>query len=189
MRLLGARRKGGQFVSPGESFLLQGLSRKRGVRSSHASIRRAMVEALEERTLLSGLTGNGYTPSQISTAYGYNQIHIGGALATGQGQTIAIVQVNDDPNIQGDLTAFDQQFGIAAPPSFNVVNQTAAAAPLPLAISFNRTTPRWRWSGRTRWLRGQASCWWRSIPTRDAPTNLPPGRAICGQRRGCRWWR
>ena len=46
---------------------------------------------------------------------------------TGAGQTIAIVDAYNDPNIKSDLQVFDNQFGIAAPPSFNVVNQTGGA--------------------------------------------------------------
>src|SRR6185437_3541067 len=39
----------------------------------------------------------------------------------GSGQTIAIVDAYDDPNIASDLTAFDQKFGLAASPSFSKV--------------------------------------------------------------------
>jgi hypothetical protein len=52
----------------------------------------------------------GYTPSQIRHAYEFDQIPLKGA-----GQTIAIVDAYDDPNIAGDLHAFDQQFGLADP--------------------------------------------------------------------------
>ena len=41
----------------------------------------------------------------------------------GTGQTIAIIDAYDDPNIAGDLAAFDTQFGLTAPPSFTKVAQ------------------------------------------------------------------
>src|SRR5262249_53291884 len=86
---------------------------------------RPAVEACEPRALLSlpGLVSPtyvadpdassgpvGYTPAQIRHAYGFDQIPLNGA-----GQTIAIVDAYDDPNIAGDLHAFDQQFGLADP--------------------------------------------------------------------------
>jgi hypothetical protein len=61
----------------------------------------------------------GYTPDQIRQAYGIDQVP-----ADGQGQTIAIVDAYNDPNIQSDLNTFDAQFGISAPPSFTVVSQS-----------------------------------------------------------------
>ena len=54
-----------------------------------------------------------YTPSQIRSAYGFNNLPYDGA-----GQTIAIVDAFEDPTIAADLAAFDKQFGLAAPPSF-----------------------------------------------------------------------
>jgi subtilase family serine protease len=60
-----------------------------------------------------------YTPAQIKQAYGFNQIQLpGGQTADGAGQTIAIVDAYDDPNIAADLKKFDDTFGLAAPPSF-----------------------------------------------------------------------
>jgi subtilase family serine protease len=58
----------------------------------------------------------GYTPAQIRQAYGIDQVP-----QTGSGQTIAIVDAYNDPNIQSDLATFDTQFGLPAPPSFQVV--------------------------------------------------------------------
>jgi hypothetical protein len=65
----------------------------------------------------------GYTPAQIRHAYGFDQISGNGA-----GQTIAIVDAYNDPNIANDLAVFDAQFGIAAPPSFHVVNQSGGTS-------------------------------------------------------------
>lgn len=72
------------------------------------------LEPLESRTLLSG-----FTPVQIRHGYGFDQVSY-----TGAGQTIAIVDAYDDPNIAGDLATFDSQYGLPAPPSFTKVNQT-----------------------------------------------------------------
>src|SRR5438067_3594540 len=93
------------------------------------------IEALEARTLLStaelanlvalpaghaiapnydpNQAPGGYWPAQVRHAYGFDQL-----TATGSGQTIAIVDAFDDPNISRDLATFDAQYGLAAPPSF-----------------------------------------------------------------------
>src|SRR5262249_21455827 len=59
---------------------------------------------------MAGAGPSGYTPSQISQAYGFNQIAFtknGSTIpGNGQGQTIAIVDAYDDPNIASDLRAF-----------------------------------------------------------------------------------
>src|SRR5689334_472268 len=106
---------------------------------------RLVVEPLESRVVPSGAdlgavpaaqlaavtnpTPVGFTPAQIRTAYGFNSIaFLGGNTANaGAGQTIAIVDVYDDPNIAGDLHAFDQAFGLADPPSFKKVNENGSA--------------------------------------------------------------
>jgi hypothetical protein len=49
-----------------------------------------------------GSAGGPYTPAQIQTAYGFNQLS-----QNGSGQTIAIVDAYDDPNIVKDLAYFD----------------------------------------------------------------------------------
>ena len=66
----------------------------------------------------------GLTPQQIQNAYGVNLISFSGGTidGTGAGQTIAIVDAYNDPNITTDLAEFDKQFGLAAPPSFKVDN-------------------------------------------------------------------
>jgi subtilase family serine protease len=72
-----------------------------------------------------GITG--YTPAQIRAAYGFNSLSFGSTAANGAGQTIAIIDAYNDPNIQSDLATFDAAFGIAAPPSFKVVNQSGGS--------------------------------------------------------------
>jgi len=66
----------------------------------------------------------GYTPQQIQNAYGIDQITFSGGKVAGNGagQTIAIVDAYNDPNISSDLAAFDKQYGLFAPASFTVDN-------------------------------------------------------------------
>jgi subtilase family serine protease len=49
----------------------------------------------------------GYTPAQIRHAYGFDNL-----TGTGKGQTIAIIDAFDDPNITSDLNTFSKQFGL-----------------------------------------------------------------------------
>jgi hypothetical protein len=78
-------------------------------------------------TPLAGSGPSGYTPSQIVQAYGFNQISFSNG-PNGTGQTIAIVDAYNDPNIQSDLAAFDSQFGLSAA-NLRVIGQTGGAAP------------------------------------------------------------
>ncbi len=74
---------------------------------------------------------SGYTPQQLQTAYGLSSL-IGSstsgynAKSDGTGETIAIVDAYDDPNIQKDLAAFDSKYNLPAA-SLTVVNQAGAA--------------------------------------------------------------
>lgn len=132
--------------------------RRQGLKSRSVS---AAVEMFEVRTLLSatsviepgvqnlsdmqsfaGASSAGYTPAQLRAAYGFAGITFGSAAADGTGQTIAIIDAYDDPNIASDLATFDSQLGIAAPPSFQVVNQTGGTK-LP------KTDPQKGWEGET----------------------------------------
>ena len=63
--------------------------------------------------------GSAKTPAQIRSAYG-----IGSISGDGAGQTIAIIDAYRDPNIANDLAQFDSYYGLAAPPSFKILNQT-----------------------------------------------------------------
>src|SRR5947209_8228580 len=57
----------------------------------------------------------GFTPNEIRTAYGMNQVTFGGVVGDGTGQTIAIIDAYNDPNIQADLRGFDAAFGLRNP--------------------------------------------------------------------------
>ncbi|HET6251906.1 MAG TPA: S53 family peptidase [Tepidisphaeraceae bacterium] len=82
----------------------------------------AVPDATLQPAASSATTVAGFTPSQIRTAYGLNQVS-----GTGAGQTIAIVDAYNDPNIVSDLGVFDSHFGLTAPPSFKVVGQSGGS--------------------------------------------------------------
>ncbi|MGO9600226.1 MAG: dockerin type I domain-containing protein [Isosphaeraceae bacterium] len=90
---------------------------------------------------------NAYKPSQIRTAYGIDQIPMftgpNGQQVTpdGTGQTIAIVDPYDDPNIINDLTQFDSAMGLPAPPSFQVYDQTGFNITSLIGISYPGVPP------------------------------------------------
>jgi hypothetical protein len=60
----------------------------------------------------------GLTPSLVRRAYGIDQVQFGSVVGDGSGQTIAIIDAYNDPNIASDLRMFDQQFGL---PDANLV--------------------------------------------------------------------
>jgi len=79
-------------------------------------------DQLDDRCLLSG-----YTPAQLSAAYGLSAISFtspSGAKVTGDGtgQTIALIEEYSDPNIQESLDAFDNEYGLPSI-TLDVINQ------------------------------------------------------------------
>src|SRR5271163_429864 len=112
-----------------------------------------LLEELEKRLVLTGAHTNfvvvpddgnaatGLAPIQLLTAYGFyntggtNNISFNGVAGNGAGQTIAIVDAYNDPNIVSDLAAFDGQFNLPAPPNLRVLNQNGQTSPLPAADS------------------------------------------------------
>src|SRR5207247_1483557 len=54
----------------------------------------------------------GLSPAQIGHAYGFDLLSCYGTSSCGNGQTIAIVDAFDDPNIESDLAAFSAQYGL-----------------------------------------------------------------------------
>ena len=86
---------------------------------------RPLWDHLDDRCLLSG-----YTPAQVTAAYGLNAISFrsaSGATVTGDGtgQTIAIVEMYHDPNIQASLNVFDAQYNLPNI-TLDVINQAGA---------------------------------------------------------------
>ena len=91
-----------------------------------------LIEPLESRRLLSGPVS--YTPAQIRTAYGFNQITFdnGAVQGNGAGQTIALIEVDNDATINTDLDNFDAAYGLPNPGdswSLSVFGQTGSAPP------------------------------------------------------------
>jgi hypothetical protein len=124
----------------------------RGHSASSPGKRRARlgVEALEARDLMSAMPFHhflhsgaahapgpngvinpnpigGLTPGQVRHAYGFDAIsfRVNGQsiVGDGSGQTIALVDAYDAPNIASDLHVFDSQFGLPDPPSFRKIDQ------------------------------------------------------------------
>ncbi len=60
----------------------------------------------------------GFSPTQIQTAYGVNQITFnttsGPVVGNGAGQTIALIEEYYDPYILSNLNTFDSQYGLSA---------------------------------------------------------------------------
>ena len=77
-----------------------------------------------------------FNPAQIRAAYGIGNISFGSVTANGAGQTIAIVDAYNDPNIISDVVSFNslytlQQFNVTGGPTFKVENQNGQSTPLP----------------------------------------------------------
>jgi len=80
--------------------------------------------------LLSGyspVSSSGYTPAQIALAYGLNAFTFTSSTGStvkgdGSGETIAVIEMDNDPNIQSDLKTFDAKYGLPDP-TLTVVNQ------------------------------------------------------------------
>ena len=79
-----------------------------------------------------GTTVAGYTPAQMQAAYGLSGLtfNSGKTGATGAGQTIAIVDAYNDPDIAADLATFSTKFALATA-SLTVVSQTGSTTALP----------------------------------------------------------
>ncbi len=138
------------------------------IRRQPGSITR-ILEELEDRTvpaaahptyIIDGTGGSGpdkgpqhgtpaYDPAQFNQAYGINYINgisgngimDGGILQQGAGQTVAIIDAYDDPNmvsstnanfVNSDLHVFDQAYGLPEPTGFfTKVNQTGVQGNYP----------------------------------------------------------
>ena len=79
---------------------------------------------------------SGYGPSELRAAYGL-------PASGGDGQTVAIIDAQDDPNAEADLATYRSTFGLpecsTANGCFSKVNQQGQASPLP--------TPDAGWAG------------------------------------------
>src|SRR5262249_2838814 len=79
-------------------------------------------------------TPSGLTPSVIRSAYGISGLSFGSTTGDGSGQTIAIVDAYDQPNLASDLQAFDSYYGLSDPPSLIQINENGGST-LPSADS------------------------------------------------------
>ncbi len=114
------------------SFRIETLENRRLLSATGAVV---MQPAIDLTPLASNSTVNGYTPQQIDKAYGFDSITLdngkGGTVkGDGSGQTIAIIDAYNDPNIASDLKSFDKQFSLSDP-NFKVVSQTGSTTSLP----------------------------------------------------------
>ena len=80
-------------------------------RRGHRHYQRPRLEWLEDRIAPAVY----YTPEQIQEAYGINRIQVGssGVTGNGAGQTIALMEVDEDPNLVTDLQTFDSMYTTA----------------------------------------------------------------------------
>src|SRR5438034_9479873 len=71
--------------------------------------------ALHIKPAVTNTTPIGYTPAQVRHGYGFDNITFAGGTVQGDGsgQTIAIVDAYDEPNITADLAKFSTQFGLS----------------------------------------------------------------------------
>jgi subtilase family serine protease len=84
---------------------------------------------LDVRPLAGLIASAPYTPAQMRHAYGFDRVAFsGGVNNAGAGQTIAIVDAFDDPNVLSDLKKFDATFGLPDPPKFTKVGMGAVTA-------------------------------------------------------------
>jgi len=125
-------------------FVTGDRRRPRRFRSAPA----VLFETLESRCLLSAASNGvlhddlrilknstsaadiqGFTPGEIKNAYDLSEITFdnGTVKGDGSGQTIAIVDAYNAPYITSDLGVFDAQFGLSAPPSLRIVNETGGS--------------------------------------------------------------
>jgi hypothetical protein len=76
---------------------------------------------------------HGYTPGQIRQAYGFDKTAFVAQRVPGDGsgQTIALIDAYDDPNIASDLQAFDGQFGLPDPVLTKVAQDGSTRYPAP----------------------------------------------------------
>jgi subtilase family serine protease len=82
-----------------------------------------------------------YGPVQIENAYGTPKLYSQGI--TGAGETIIIVDSFGSPTIRQDLAAFDQGYGLPAPPSFKIIQPAGVVPP------YNGSPLRSNWAGET----------------------------------------
>jgi hypothetical protein len=114
--------------------VLPGPAQKSPANSKTPTVNVPLVVGPDQSATPDGL---GYTPRQLRQAYGFNQIPLPAGETfndAGRGQTIAIIDALNDPNIVSDLQTFDETFhigGTADDPTstnfFKVVNENGGS--------------------------------------------------------------
>ena len=61
-----------------------------------------------------------YSPQEMRTAYGLNNLIDAGMV--GSGQTIVLIESYGSPTVAADLQTFDQDYGLPDPPSLTVIS-------------------------------------------------------------------
>ncbi|MGA3066468.1 MAG: S53 family peptidase [Tepidisphaeraceae bacterium] len=74
-----------------------------------------------------------YTPAEVQSAYGVNLISFDGTAGTGAGETIAIVDAFNDPDIITDANSFSSNFDLpqfngSGDPTLTVLNETGGTS-------------------------------------------------------------
>ena len=89
------------------------------MRARHADAMRSLTPEAGAAPMASSGVVATYTPAQIRAAYGLPALPASGAALSaaqaaqlGAGQTIYIVDAQDDPNVAAELAAFNQKFGL-----------------------------------------------------------------------------
>jgi subtilase family serine protease len=108
-------------------FAMKRVFVKAGTPGAHPYYRTVLATTPNVATI--GPNG-GLTPGDLWAAY-----HVTTGATAGAGQTVAIVDAFNDPNIAADLATFSTQYGLAACTTgsgcLKIVNQSGAASPLP----------------------------------------------------------
>ncbi len=137
---------GGLIYAPAAQLVLSGNGQFQGS---------SIVDTLNisGNSIFNTLAGNSdlaYSPAQIRTAYGVNNLSYDGT-----GQTVAIVEAYDSPTLIQDLDTFDQQFSLttggpsiydlygSAAAFLSVVNQQGQTSALPTTDPAGAGTSNW----------------------------------------------
>ena len=120
---------------------------------------RPLCDYLDDRSLPSG-----FTPAQITSAYGLNAISLSSSAGTtvtgdGTGQTIALIETYHDPNIQASLNAFDIAYGLPHL-TLTVINQAGSQTDSDWSVEESLDV---EWAHAI--APGARSSWWRPRPT------------------------
>jgi hypothetical protein len=92
------------------------------------ALMRTDVKAVSANAIAPNATPSGYGPANLASAYKLS-------TAAGAGETVAIVDANNDPTAAADLAMYRSQFGLpactVASGCLRIVNQNGATSPLP----------------------------------------------------------